>query len=49
MGLEEAEQIEAEGLAETDAADASARAARTRQRRANRGAFYRPTCRASNG
>ena len=39
LGLEEAEQIEAEGLAETDAADASARAARTRQRRANRGAL----------
>lgn len=39
LGLEEAEQIEAGGLAETDAADASARAARTRQRRANRGAL----------
>ncbi|WP_144440064.1 IS66 family transposase [Methylobacterium sp. AMS5] len=37
LGLEEAEQIEAEDLAETDAADASARAARTRRRRANRG------------
>ena len=39
LGLEEAEQIEAEGLAETEAGDASARAVRTRQRRANRGAL----------
>ena len=39
LGLEEAEQIEAEGFAETDAAGASARAVRTRRRRANPGAL----------
>ena len=39
LALEEAEQVEAAGLAEGDAADATAREARARQRRTNRGAL----------
>jgi transposase len=39
LGLEEAEQVEASGHAEEDAADRMAREARARQRRANRGAL----------
>ncbi|WP_139333912.1 IS66 family transposase [Bosea sp. TND4EK4] len=39
LGLEEAEQIEAEGLAGEEAADAAKHADRARKRRANRGAL----------
>ena len=41
LGLEEAEQVEAEGFAAEDAADPAKREARTRKRRANRGALRR--------
>src|SRR6478752_2455937 len=39
LGLEEAEQIEAEGFAKEDAADPEKRDARVRKRRANRGSL----------
>ena len=39
LGLEEAEQVEAEGFAREDTADACKREARARKRRANRGAL----------
>lgn len=39
LGLEEAEQVEAEGFASIEAADAAKREARARKRRANRGAL----------
>ncbi len=39
LGLEEAEQIEAEGLASEEAADPAKRAERVRKRRANRGSL----------
>ncbi|MDP3314501.1 MAG: IS66 family transposase, partial [Devosia sp.] len=39
LGLEEAEQVEAEGFAKEDTADAAKREARTSKRRANRGAL----------
>jgi transposase len=39
LGLEEAEQVEAEGLARDEAADPAKREARTRKRRANRGSL----------
>ena len=39
LGLEEAEQVEAEGLAREEASDAAKRVERTRKRRANRGSL----------
>lgn len=39
LGLEEAEQVEAEGFASADAADPAKRDARARKRRANRGSL----------
>lgn len=39
LGLEEAEQVEAEGLADEEAADPAKREARARKRRANRGSL----------
>ena len=39
LGLEEAEQVESEGLASDEAADAAKREARARKRRANRGSL----------
>jgi transposase len=39
LGLEEAEQVEAAGQAKDDTTDVSARKARARQRRTNRGAL----------